>query len=82
MSITSVIFAIGCLVVRESVGTSFGRDQGIEVVGSKLDERLGAVDSGVIHQNIDSTEVLDRCFVSFTSGLLLPDIAIDENQAG
>ena len=55
------------------------RDQGIEVLGSKVRERLGVEDSGVIHQNIDGSEVFDRCFDSFGSGLLFPDIAIDEN---
>jgi hypothetical protein len=53
----------------------------IEVLGSKVRERLGAVDPGVIHQDIDGSEALDRCFDSFGSGLLLTDIAIDENQA-
>jgi hypothetical protein len=59
-----------------------GRDQGIEVLGSKLRERLGAEDSSVIHKNIDGSEALDRRFDRFDSGLLLTDIAIDENQAG
>ena len=58
------------------------RDQGIEILGSKVRERLDVVDSGVSHQNIDGCEVLDRCFDSFGSGLLLTDIAIDKNQAG
>ena len=56
-----------------------GRDQGIEVIDSEVDERLGAKDSGVIHQNIDSSEVLHRGFDNFGSGFLFPDIAIDEN---
>ena len=48
----------------------------------KSSERLDAEDSGVIHQNVDGSEALDRCFDNFGSGLLLTDIAIDENQAG
>ena len=59
-----------------------GRDQSVEVLGSKVDERLAAEDSGVIHQNINGSEVVDRGFDDFGRGLLLPDIAIDENQAG
>jgi len=56
-----------------------GRDQGIEILGSKVRERLGAEDSGIIHQNIDGSEVLDRSFDSFGDGLLLADIAVDQH---
>ena len=59
-----------------------GRDQGIEVLGSKVRERLGTHDSGAIHQHIDGPEMLDRCFDSFGSGLLFADVAVDENQVG
>src|SRR5438876_1722355 len=58
------------------------RGQGVEVVGSKVRERLGVENSGVIHQNVDRSEVLDRCFDSFESGLLLTNIAIDQDQVG
>src|SRR5437870_4132470 len=58
------------------------RGQGVEVVGSEVRERLGVENSGVIHQNIDRSEVLDRCFDSFDSGLLLTNIAIDQDQVG
>jgi hypothetical protein len=58
------------------------RDQGIEVLGSEVRKRLGALDSGVIHQRIDGSEVLDRCFDSFGSGLLLTNVAIHQNQVG
>jgi hypothetical protein len=57
-----------------------GREQGIKVLGGEVREGLGEVDSSVVHQNIDAAEVLDRCFDSCSSGLLLTDIAIDENQ--
>jgi hypothetical protein len=42
----------------------------------KVRERLGEEDPGVIHQNIDASEVFDRCFGSLHSGFLLADIAI------
>jgi hypothetical protein len=57
------------------------RDQGIEVLGRKVHEGLGAINSGVIHQNTDRSKVLDRRFDGLGSGLLLADIALDENQA-
>ena len=59
-----------------------GRGQDVEVLCSKVRERLDVKDPGVIHKNIDRSEVFDRCFDCFGSGLLLTDIAIDENQAG
>jgi len=65
--------------VKES--QQVGRDQRIEVLGSTVREGIGAEDSGVIHQNIDSSEVLDRRFDSVGSGLRFTNIAIDENQA-
>jgi hypothetical protein len=66
--------------VKES--QQVGRDQSVEVLGSKVDKRVGAEDSRVIDQSIDVSEVADRGFDDFGSGLPLPDIAIDQNQAG
>ena len=37
-------------------------------------------DARVIYQNVDGSEVVDRCFDRFSSSLLLADIAIHENQ--
>jgi len=58
------------------------RCQGLEVLGRKLREGLGAEDSGVVHKNIHGSEVLEGCFYNFAGGLLLPDIAIHQKQAG
>jgi hypothetical protein len=73
----SIYFTVELGDVEES--QQVGRDQGIEILGSKVRERLGAEDSGVIHQNIDGSEVLDRSFDSFGGGLLLADIAVDQH---
>jgi len=56
--------------VKES--QEVGRDQSIEVLGSKVREGLDVVDSGAIHQNIDGSEVFDRCFDSFAAVSCLP----------
>lgn len=57
-----------------------GRDQGIEVFGRKVGERLGAEDSRIIHQHIDGFKVPHRGFGTFGGDPLPADIAIDENQ--
>jgi hypothetical protein len=54
----------------------------MEVLGSELDEGLGAEDARVIHQNIDASEVRDRCFRSFDRRFLFTDVAVNENQFG
>ncbi len=55
-----------------------GRDQGIEVFGRIVGERLGAEDSRVIHQHVDGSKVPHRGFDTFGGDPLRADIAIDE----
>ena len=57
------------------------RNQRVEVLGSKLRERLDNKNSGVVHQNIDGCEPRERRFDRFGRGFWSADIAIDRNQA-
>jgi hypothetical protein len=59
-----------------------GRDQGIEVFGRKVGERLCAEDFSVIHQHIDGSKVPHRGFDTFVGGALPADIAIDGTRFG
>jgi len=48
----------------------------MEVVGGEVGEWLVAEDSGIIHQDIDSSEMLEGGLDDFAGGLLLSDIAV------
>jgi hypothetical protein len=54
----------------------------MKVIGIKVDEWPGAIDSGVIHQNINTSKAFDCSSGSFRSCLLFTDITIHENQGG
>jgi hypothetical protein len=56
-------------------------DQGVEVLNREVSERLVKEDARVIHQNIDGSEIVDCCFDSIDSRLLLADIALKNDQA-
>ena len=59
-----------------------GGDQGVEVVGSEVGEGLAAKDSGVVDEDVDGSEALNRGVGDFGGDFGLAEIAVDENQAG
>jgi len=58
------------------------RPENVWIFSATVDEKFGAVYSGVIQQNIDSSEVLNRRFDNGGSSLLFRDVDIDEHQVG
>ena len=53
-------------------------DKGVEILDSEVSERLVKEDARVIRQNIDSSEIVNCCFDSVGSRLLLADIPQEE----
>jgi hypothetical protein len=57
------------------------RDERVNVVRGVFRERPGAVDPGVVHQDVDGAESVGGRSNDLGGGLLLADVAVDQQQA-
>src|SRR5262249_26843291 len=68
------------LLGHEEVAADVRVDHPLEIVRRVFDERLREIDPGVVDEQVDALEVLDRRFGDLDRRVFPTDVSVDQNQ--